>query len=142
MKLKSHIILFLSLLSLSYAGLITPSNGSDLSYVHVLFEWDQEPNTDYYQLQISNSITSKIPVVRAMPNTAISIQESMTCLSSNNKEALENAQNIFNTVGKTLIIDEEQMVPATALCACGIAFFLRAIFSFSPISFPRLNFKI
>jgi pyrroline-5-carboxylate reductase len=26
-----------------------------------------------------------------------------------------------------LIIDEELMIPATALCACGIAFFLRAI---------------
>ena len=26
-----------------------------------------------------------------------------------------------------MIIEEEQMVPATALCACGVAFFLRAI---------------
>ena len=29
--------------------------------------------------------------------------------------------------GTTLVIDEEQMIPATALCACGIAFFLRAV---------------
>ena len=30
-------------------------------------------------------------------------------------------------LAETLIIDEELMIPATALCACGIAFFLRAI---------------
>ena len=28
---------------------------------------------------------------------------------------------------RTLVIPEEQMVPATALCACGVAFFLRAV---------------
>ena len=64
-----------------------------------------------------------------MPNTAIAIQESMTCLSSSNKKnsSLDIANEIFDSVGKTLVIDEELMVPATALCACGIAFFLRAI---------------
>ncbi len=70
-----------------------------------------------------------VPVVRAMPNTAIAIQESMTCLASDTKTngALKIAEKIFSSVGKTLIIDEELIVPATALCACGIAFFLRAI---------------
>ena len=34
-------------------------------------------------------------------------------------------------MGKTLVIDEEQMASATALCACGVAFFLRAIRSAS-----------
>lgn len=64
-----------------------------------------------------------------MPNTAIAIQESMTCISAENKsgEGLKAAEEIFNQVGKTLIIDEELMIPATALCACGIAFFLRAV---------------
>ena len=41
--------------------------------------------------------------------------------------ALKIAESIFNTVGKTVIIDEELMGAATALGACGIAFFLRAI---------------
>ncbi len=69
------------------------------------------------------------PVVRAMPNTAIAIGESMTCISSDTKTngAIKIAEEIFSSVGKTMIIDEELMVPATALCACGIAFFLRAI---------------
>jgi len=53
----------------------------------------------------------------------------MTCLSADSKAngRLKIAEDIFNQVGKTLIIDEELMIPATALCACGIAFFLRAI---------------
>jgi pyrroline-5-carboxylate reductase len=76
---------------------------------------------------IQKIVGDDIPVVRAMPNTAIAIQESMTCLASGDNEALKIAQEIFNTLGSSLIIKEELMGPATALCACGIAFFLRAI---------------
>ena len=42
-------------------------------------------------------------------------------------KGLKTAQDLFNNVGKTLVIDEKQMASATALCACGVAFFLRAI---------------
>lgn len=79
--------------------------------------------------QISRQIGAGIAVVRAMPNTAIGVRESMTCIASNGMggSAIEVAQSIFDTVGKTLIIDEERMTAATALGACGIAFFLRAI---------------
>ena len=70
-----------------------------------------------------------LPVVRAMPNTAIAIQESMTCLAApaGSEKALQLARTLFDAVGKTLVIDEDLIVPATALCACGIAFFMRAI---------------
>lgn len=70
-----------------------------------------------------------VPVVRAMPNTAVTIRESMTCLSARPEHAaaLEDARVLFDAVGKTLEIREEMMVPATALCACGVAFFLRAV---------------
>jgi len=70
-----------------------------------------------------------VQIVRAMPNTAIAIRESMTCLASDTKTngSLKIAEEIFSPVGKTLIIEEDLMIPATALCACGIAFFLRAI---------------
>lgn len=79
--------------------------------------------------QIKNQLTKKIPVIRVMPNTAIAIQESMTCIASHeeDKNSLEIAKYIFNQLGKTIIIHEELIVPATALCASGIAFFLRAI---------------
>lgn len=78
---------------------------------------------------IKDHIRKNIEVIRAMPNTAIAIKESMTCICADTKTngLLKVAQEIFDQVGKTLVIDEELMIPATALCACGIAFFLRAI---------------
>jgi len=78
---------------------------------------------------ILGQIGKPIPVVRAMPNTAIALGRSMTCLatSSDSAQVLETARQVFDAVGRTMVIDEEQMIPATALCACGIAFFLRAI---------------
>jgi len=79
--------------------------------------------------QILDKTGKKLALVRAMPNTAIGIRQSMTCLSSEseNGKALSVAESIFNTVGKSLRIEEELMGAATALGACGIAFFLRAI---------------
>jgi pyrroline-5-carboxylate reductase len=79
--------------------------------------------------EIISIIGKKIPVIRAMPTLAITVLESMTCIASDKatKESVELSKSLFDIVGKTMIIDEEQMVPATALCACGVAFFLRAI---------------
>jgi pyrroline-5-carboxylate reductase len=79
--------------------------------------------------QMEQRIGNKLAIVRAMPNTAISIGESMTCIAADPKhnEALKMAITIFDTVGRTILIEEELMSAATALGACGIAFFLRAI---------------
>ncbi len=79
--------------------------------------------------QIQEKLSSEIPVLRAMPNTAIAIRESMTCIANNDqfKDRMEEVITLFELVGETIIINEEQMTSATALCACGIAFFLRAI---------------
>lgn len=78
--------------------------------------------------QIQAHVGNGAAIVRAMPNTAISLRESITCLASNDQgAAIEIGKSIFNTVGKTVVIEEELMGAATALGACGIAFFLRAI---------------
>ena len=79
--------------------------------------------------QIKNHLGHDVQVVRVMPNTAIAIQESMTCISAEETDstALELAKDIFESVGKTIQINEELMGAATALCACGTAFFLRAV---------------
>jgi len=78
---------------------------------------------------IRAQLGSDVPVIRAMPNTAIAIRQSMTCLSTDRDErgTLAVVRKMFDALGKTLVIEESLMVPATALCACGIAFFLRAI---------------
>lgn len=71
----------------------------------------------------------EVPIVRAMPNTAIAIRESMTCIATSSKwkNYIPEVEEMFGLVGETIVIIEEQMTSATALCACGIAFFLRAI---------------
>ena len=45
-----YLILLISLLK---ADLLTPKDGTTLSKIHVLFEWEQEPNAIEYNFQIS-----------------------------------------------------------------------------------------
>lgn len=70
-----------------------------------------------------------IPIFRVMPNTAIALQESLTCISANEKTKLHNKYvvDLFNKLGKTVEIPEELMAAATVLSSCGIAYALRYI---------------
>lgn len=70
-----------------------------------------------------------IPIFRIMPNTAIEICESITCIALNQagKEKQEKVVNLFDKLGKTVVIDEALMGAATVIGACGIAFALRFI---------------
>ena len=79
--------------------------------------------------QIIKQIGKEVALVRAMPNTAIAVRESTTCIASDSTDGstIDVAKSIFDSVGKTVVIPEEEMSAATALGACGIAFFLRAI---------------
>jgi pyrroline-5-carboxylate reductase len=78
---------------------------------------------------IERLLEKKAKIVRIMPNTAITICESMTCLASHdvNSEYFAEVKEIFNHLGSTLIIDERLMSAATVLAACGTAFMLRFI---------------
>ena len=68
-------------------------------------------------------------VYRAMPNTAIAIGESMTCICGReeNGEDLDKVSQLFKTIGETVVIREEHMNAATVLGACGIAYAMRLI---------------
>jgi len=74
---------------------------------------------------IRSHLKVEVPIVRAMPNTAIAIGQSMTCISSDTPEHAITIQQIFESVGRTLVIDEKLMQAATVLGASGVAFFLR-----------------
>ena len=78
---------------------------------------------------IADLVGKDLHVIRAMPNTAISIGESMTCIAAleSSTAKIAEVRTLFDTVGITMVINESQMTSATALCACGVAFFLRAI---------------
>jgi pyrroline-5-carboxylate reductase len=66
---------------------------------------------------------------RAMPNTAIAIRESMTCICSKDADAaaINYVNGLFNTLGKAVTIDEKLMEAATILAACGTAYAMRYI---------------
>jgi pyrroline-5-carboxylate reductase len=68
-------------------------------------------------------------VIRAMPNTAIAVGKSMTCLCSNGngEKRIKIAEAIFNRLGTSISIPENQMQAATVVCASGIAFWMRLI---------------
>jgi pyrroline-5-carboxylate reductase len=78
---------------------------------------------------IRKQLDLNVQVVRAMPNTAIAIGQSMTCIATDNgtTKNINFVKSLFETVGVTIQINEELMTSATALCACGVAFFLRSI---------------
>ncbi len=71
----------------------------------------------------------EMPIVRAMPNTAADVGESLTCLYAHNcdQATTQIVAELFNSIGKSIFIDEALMEAATILGACGIAYVLRFI---------------
>lgn len=79
--------------------------------------------------ELTALLPKPVAVIRAMPNTAIAIRESMTCLSFKKAtpEQITWTEQLFNQLGKAIVIDEKLMDAATILGACGIAYALRFI---------------
>lgn len=79
--------------------------------------------------QMQKIVAKKVPMVRAMPNTAIAIQESMTCICTRSVdgEQLKYVEDLFNQLGRVAMIDEKLMDAATVLGACGTAYAMRYI---------------
>ncbi|MEE3999228.1 pyrroline-5-carboxylate reductase [Tenacibaculum sp. FZY0031] len=79
--------------------------------------------------KIENLIGTDAIIMRAMPNTAIAVGKSMTCICSNaqGKAHLQTTTTIFNQLGTSMVIPESQMQAATVVCASGIAFWMRLI---------------
>lgn len=79
--------------------------------------------------KIEEVIGSEQFIIRAMPNTAIAVGKSMTCICSNERgvKRVKVAEAIFNRLGHSLIIPEAKMQAATVICASGVAFWMRLI---------------
>jgi len=73
------------------------------------------------------TVTGRLPLFRIIPNTAISIQESMTCISSANagEDQKELVMSIFTLLGKSVYLQEDMIDSATALGSCGTGYALR-----------------
>ena len=79
--------------------------------------------------ELEEVLSSPIPVFRAMPNTAIAIQESITCLSYTNASSqdIQYVSDLFARLGRVVTIEEKLMDAATVLGACGTAYAMRYI---------------
>ena len=64
--------------------------------------------------KIQNVIGDHIPIVRIMPNTAVAICESMTCLAADDEhlDSLAVVQKVFDQLGQTLLVKESLIAPA------------------------------
>jgi pyrroline-5-carboxylate reductase len=77
--------------------------------------------TDY----IESRLKSKVPVIRAMPNTPAMVGEGVTALTKGKfatDKHIETAKALFGAVGKTVVVEEKNMDAITGLSASGPAF--------------------
>lgn len=77
--------------------------------------------------ELHDTIGHHVHVFRAMPNTAADVSESVTCICTDSDDADRSSKikALFDTIGFSIVIDEELMESATILGACGIAYVLR-----------------
>ena len=59
----------------------------------------------------TEKLGARLRIIRAMPNTAMRVGESMTCLAATNATEKDIAlvKDIFNTMGQSLFINEDMM---------------------------------
>ncbi len=77
--------------------------------------------------EIREALGKPVDIYRAMPNTATSVNESMTAIASGSDvlNRQKEVHAIFEALGETVAIEEGLMDAATILGACGIAYVLR-----------------
>ncbi|NQY79671.1 MAG: pyrroline-5-carboxylate reductase [Candidatus Caenarcaniphilales bacterium] len=68
-------------------------------------------------------------IYRVMPNTPSQISAGMSAIAANSlgKDEISEIEQIFKSIGETLIIEEEQMHVATAIAGSGPAYFFKII---------------
>lgn len=74
---------------------------------------------------IENNIGLKIPVIRCMPNTSALVASSMTALAKGKyvqDEHIAFAKELFDTIGVTTVVEEDDMHAVTATSGSGPAY--------------------
>lgn len=74
---------------------------------------------------IQQILGKEVAVIRAMPNTPAMVGAAMTALAAGpgaQREQLETARRLFESVGRVAVVDEKHMDAITALSASGPAF--------------------
>lgn len=107
----------------------------------VLDELSNVLRADQLLISVAAGITSEfirtrsnedMHVIRAMPNTPAFVGEGMTAISGGKlatAEDIKQAESIFSSIGRVLILDEKQMDAATAVSGSGPAYMFHIIAS-------------
>lgn len=79
--------------------------------------------------ELAHSVDPEMTIFRVIPNTAISERASMTLVATRNAsdQQKENILNMFNEMGRSILIEEKQFAAATSLTSCGIAYVLKYV---------------
>jgi pyrroline-5-carboxylate reductase len=79
--------------------------------------------------QLQEWTLSNTPLYRLVPNTAVSVKQSMTFITSANATTEQNKlmSDVFNELGKAELVKENLIPAATSLASCGIAYAFRYI---------------
>ena len=74
---------------------------------------------------IEKGLAKRVPVIRAMPNTPCLVRAGMTVIAAGKhakREHVALAEEIFNAMGRSLVLDEKHMDAVTGLSGSGPAF--------------------
>jgi pyrroline-5-carboxylate reductase len=74
---------------------------------------------------LSRLIGDDVPIIRAMPNIAVLVNEGMIALArgaNSTDEQMNLTEKIFNTIGKVAIVEEKHMDTVTGLSGSGPAY--------------------
>ena len=75
---------------------------------------------------IESHLSDRVPVVRAMPNTPMTVHEGMAGIAPGayaDEEHLARAEEVLRSVGRTVRVDEDYMDAITAVSGSGPAYF-------------------
>ncbi len=101
---------------------------AELDYTHQAIA-SVVAGVDFEALQrmLDNGSGIRPTLFRIIPNTAISIGESVTFIAAEGADEaqIDLLKRIFDELGLTLVIPEAMMPAGTSLASCGIAFALR-----------------
>lgn len=113
----------------SSLGAVIAEVGASVNYNRTILA-SLIPGKDLSELETEFKAFNKAPMIaRVMPNTAVSVGESMTFMCLNEYAAAFSGElsDVFTSVGCVEIVDERLFVSAMILCSCGLAYALRYI---------------
>lgn len=79
--------------------------------------------------ELADMVKPGVAIIRAIPNTAISEQASLTLVATQNAsdEQVGLVMGLFNEMGIAMKVEESKLAAATALTSCGIAYVFKYV---------------